>query len=158
MQKIFIFLGLFWGACACGEAGKEKMLVGKWAIRFDQKACIAQMQKADKQIFQAQPEPQKQAILKEIAIQIERDSWIEFKADKTFEQVLLEGETKYTGKWQIKSGGTRLELTWNKATKTTESCNILLLDAQNLTLGTTDKNTPELAYKRYTKPKPKPKS
>lgn len=139
--------------CSCSEAGKEQLLVGKWNVKFDRKACLANMQPLDKKAFESQPKAQQEAILKEIAIQIERDSWIEFKKDHTFEQVLLDGETKYMGQWEIKGGGSMLSLNWlkNKTDKTPqkETCEIIQLDAQNLYLRTKDKTTPELAYKRH---------
>jgi hypothetical protein len=141
---------------SCNETDKGKDLVGKWKLVFDREACLKNMPKGLRKTFDAQPKAQQEAILKEIAVQVERDNWIEFKQDNSFEQVLLEGETKKVGKWQIK-GGTQilLQLFKNKDDKSPEreTCEIVTLNKNALVLKTNSPHAPQLVFNRAsTKP------
>ena len=132
------FLGLAAVVESCTGENNEKLLVGKWQIAFDRKECLQHMNTDERKMFEAKSTVQQEVIIKDIAIQIERDNWISFQADHTFEQVFSEGETKQIGKWEIKNGNTELSLQWlkNKEDKNPQrqTCKIIRLDAQHLIL------------------------
>jgi hypothetical protein len=161
-----IYLVAFWLVCvgfsSCATAGKDKKLVGKWRLVFDREACLQNMPEKQRKAFDAQPKAQQEAILKEIAEQVERDNWIEFRADQSFEQVLLEGETKHIGKWEIKGGGTQVLLKWlknpNDKTPQRETCNIIRLEKNTLVLETNHAKTRRLSFVPHTAAKNKKES
>ena len=153
-RKIYaVYFCLWWFACSCTSEGGQEALVGKWQPVFDQTACLKNMPKAWRSTFDAKPKAQQTAILKEIAEQFERDNWIEFRQDNTFEQSLADGETKRMGKWSIKGGGAQISLQWlkNKDDKNPqrETCQITTLDKQSLILATNSAQVPKLAFVRY---------
>lgn len=154
MKYIFIQIILIGLLASCaGTAYQDKNLVGKWRLVFDRQDCLANMPPNQRKIFEAQPKVQQEVILKEIATQIERDNWIHFKNDHTFEQILLDGEIKYGGKWEIKNGGTQIALQWlkNKDDKNVqrETCQIVLLKSNALVLQSKDKKVKKLSFTPY---------
>lgn len=152
MRKMYL-IGLLLvcvGLGNCADSGKDTKIVGKWRLVFDREACLQNMPEKQRKAFDAQPKAQQDAILKEIAEQVERDNWIEFRADQSFEQVLLEGETKHMGKWEIKGGGTQILFKWlknaNDKTPQRETCKIIRLEKNALILQTNHAKTRTLSF------------
>ena len=137
---------------ACTDTQKTKHLTKKWQLAFDRQTCIALMPKSERAIFNGQSAPQQEVILSQLKKDFERNNYLAFRADETFEQVLSEGENRYKGKWKLKNNGALLQLQWKKNEQSTEvfqeNMAVMSLEANKLVLGLADKKQ-QLMFSPY---------